>query len=105
MRVIWLKVIPETIAAASQRLSFQCNGGDKATSISCSITVDAVNDLIQFHRLDLSGDEAVNALIKEIERLANEKFGAGRVDKNGELAITATDVLRYGFHKTGGSAA
>jgi hypothetical protein len=103
MRVIWLKVIPETIAAASQRLSFQCNGGDKA--ISCSITVDAVNDLIQFHRLDVSGDEAVNALITEIERLANEKFCAGRVENNGELAITATDVLRYGFHNTEDSAA
>jgi hypothetical protein len=103
MRVIWLKVIPETIAAASQSLSFQCNGGDKA--ISCSITVDAVNDLIQFHRLDVSGDEAVNALIKEIERLANEKFSAGRVEKNGELAITATDVLRYGFQTTDDSAA
>jgi hypothetical protein len=103
MRVIWLKVIPETIVAASQRLSFRCNGGD--TAISCSITVDAVNDLIQFHRLDVSGDEAVNALIKEIERLANEKFSAGRVGKNGELAITATDVLRYGFQTTDSSAA
>jgi hypothetical protein len=103
MRVIWLKVIPETIAAASQRLSFQCDGGEKA--ITCSIAVDAVNDLIQFHRLDVSGDVAVNTLIKEIERLANEKFCDGRVEQNGELSITATDVLRYGFQTTDDSAA
>jgi hypothetical protein len=64
-----------------------------------------VNDLIQFHRLDVSGDEAVNALLKEIERLANEKFSSGRAERNGELAITATDVLRYGFQTTGNSAA
>jgi hypothetical protein len=103
MRVIWLKVLPETIEAASQRLSFQCSGGER--TINCSITVEAVGDLIQFHRLDFSQGEAVDVLVKEIERLANEKFNDGRVEKNGELGITATDVLRYGFQTTDDSAA
>jgi hypothetical protein len=102
MHVIWLKVIPETIEASPQRLSFKCSGGERA--ISCSITVEAVNDLIRFHRIDVSGGEAVDALLKEVERLANEKFIAGRVEQNGELAINATDVLRYGFQTTDNSA-
>lgn len=103
MRVIWLKVIPETIEAVSQRLSFQCSGGER--TINCSITVEAVGDLIQFHRLDVSQGEAVDALVKEIERLANEKFDDGRVEQNGELAIKVRDVLRYGFRTTDDSAA
>jgi hypothetical protein len=102
MRVIWLKVILETVEAASQRLSFKCSGGEQA--ISCSITVDALDDLIRFHRLDVSQEKTVDALLKEVERLANEKFDDGRVERNGELAINATDVLRYGFQTTDDSA-
>jgi hypothetical protein len=95
MRVIWLKVIPNTFEAASQRLSFQCSGADNA--VSCSITVNALDDLVQLHRLNVREDKAVEALLKEIEYLANEKFSAGRVERNGELAIKSIDVLRYGF--------
>jgi hypothetical protein len=96
MRLIWLKVIPETIKAAAQKLSFQCNGGE--TPVSCTITVEAVGGLVQFHGLDVNKDQAAHVLLREIERLANEKFSAGRVGQNGEFAINATDVLRYGFH-------
>jgi Protein of unknown function (DUF1488) len=103
MRVIWLRVIPETIEAASQRLSFQCDGGEKA--ITCSVTAEALDDLVHFHRLDVSKDETFNTLLNEIERIANEKFSAGRVEQNGELVIKTIDVLRYGFQNTGDSAA
>jgi hypothetical protein len=64
-----------------------------------------VGDLIRFHRLDVSQGEAVDAPVKEIERLANEKFNDGRVEQNGELAIKARDVLRYGFQNSDDSAA
>jgi uncharacterized protein DUF1488 len=99
MRVIWLNVIPGTIVAASQRLLFQCAIGEKA--ITCSITAGALDDIIHFHRLDVNKDEAFDTLLKEIERTANEKFGDGRVEPDGELAIKSIDVLRYGLQNVG----
>jgi len=102
-RLIWLRVIPETIEAASRRLSFQCDGGEKA--ITGSVTAEALDDLVDFYRLDLSKDQTFNTLLNEIERIANEKFCDGRIEKNGELVIKAIDVLRYGIQNTGDPAA
>lgn len=79
---------------APDKLLFQCNIGEK--SIACSITAEALDDILQFHRLDVSTDEAFDTLLKEIERTANGKFGDGRVERNRELAIKSLDVLRYG---------
>jgi hypothetical protein len=103
MRVIGLKIVPRTICAEARTLSFQCEGGEKA--ITCSITAEALDDLVHLYHLDVKEDEAVDALLKEIEYLTNEKFGAGRVEQNGELVIRTSDVLRYSFRHTDGSVA
>jgi hypothetical protein len=103
MRVIGLKIVPGTICAQSRTLSFQCQDGEEA--IPCSITADALDDLVHLYRLDVKEDEAVDALLKEIEHLANEKFCAGRVEKNGELIIRTIDVLRFSVQHTDGSVA
>jgi Protein of unknown function (DUF1488) len=95
---IWLSVVPGTIVVAPDRLLFQCNIGEK--SIACSITAEALDDILHFHRLDVSKDEAFDTLLKEIERTANGKFGDGRVERDGQLAIRSLDVLRYGLQKT-----
>jgi hypothetical protein len=101
--MIWLEVIPGTIEATSQGLSFRCSGGENA--VTCSITEQALDDLIQYHRLDVNKDETFASILSEIERIANEKFGAARLEKNGELIIRTIDVLRYGFQNTDDSAA
>jgi hypothetical protein len=102
MRMIGLKIVPGTIYAESRALSFQCgDGGEQA--ITCRITAEALDDLVHLYHLDVRKDEAVDALVKEIEHLANEKFGAGRVEQNGELVIGTIDVLRYSFQHTKGS--
>jgi hypothetical protein len=103
MRMIRLNVIPGTIVVAPERLLFQCNIGEK--SIACSITAGALDDILHFHRLDVSKDEAFDTLLKEIERTANEEFDDGRVEPDGELAIKSIDVLRYGFNNVDDSAA
>jgi hypothetical protein len=69
------------------------------------ITQDALDDLTQFHRLDISKDEPLNALVMQIERIANAKFNAGRVEVNGEIVIRPLDLLRYGFNAINDSAA
>jgi hypothetical protein len=94
---IWLNVVPRTIVVAGDRLLFQCSIGDK--SIACSITAEALDDILHFHRLDVSKDEAFDTLLKEIERTANGKFGDGRVERDGQLAIRSLDVLRYGIQE------
>jgi hypothetical protein len=95
---IWLNVVPGTIVVAADRLLFQCGIGEK--SIACSITAEALDNILHFHRLDVSKDEAFNTLIKEIERTASGKFGDGRVERDGQLAIKSLDVLRYGLQTT-----
>ena len=95
---IWLNVVPGTIVVAPDRLLFQCNIGEK--SIACSITAEALDDILHFHRLDVSKDVAFDTLLKEIERTANGKFGDGRVERDGQLAIRSLDVLRYGLQNT-----
>ena len=103
MHLIWLKVISGTVNVGSQRLSFQCGDGDN--SVVCCIMRDALDDLIQFHRFDISRDEPFDALLTQIERIANAKFNAGRVEPNGELVIKPVDLLRYGFRDINDSAA
>jgi hypothetical protein len=94
---IWLKIVPGTFVVAPDRLLFECNIGEN--SIACSITVEALDDILHFHGLDVSKDEAFDTFLKEIERTANGKFGDGRVEQDGQLAIRSLDVLRYGLQK------
>ena len=96
---IWLKLVPGTIVVAPDRLLFQCSIGN--SSIGCSIMAEALDDILHFHRLDVRKDEAFDTLIKEIERTASGKFGDGRVERDGGLAIRSLDVLRYGLQEAG----
>ena len=84
---------------AADRLLFQCKIGDK--SIACSITAEALDDILHFHKLDGSKDGAFDTLVKEIERTASGKFGDGRVERDGQLAIRSLHVLRYGLQEAG----
>jgi hypothetical protein len=95
MRAVYLKIVPGTIRASSASLFFQCTNGDK--SITGRIAADAVNELVQFHNIRLEDGNSFAALVKAIELLLNRKFSVGRVERNGELVIRKTDVLRYGL--------
>jgi hypothetical protein len=103
MRVISLKLVPGTINAVSNALLFQC--GDGAKAIACSITAGALDDILQYHRLEVMGDDADEALLEKIERILNAKFNAGRIEPDGSLVIKTIDVLRYGFREVDHSAA
>ena len=94
---IWLNLVPGTIEVAPDGLLFRCNIGE--SSISCRITAEALDDILHFHRLDVSKDEAFDILIKEIERTASGKFGDGRIERDGQLAIRSLDILRYGLQE------
>jgi hypothetical protein len=90
-----LGVIVGSLKALSTGLSFQCEHDGR--TIHCGVASDVLRDLLAFHRLESSGDNAFRALLPEIERLANAKFVAGRFDENGVLVIREVDLLRYGF--------
>jgi hypothetical protein len=103
MRVIPLKLVPGTINVESNALSFRC--GDGAKSIDCSITAGALDDILQYHRLEASNDDVDEALLNKIERILNAKSNAGRIGPDGSLVIKTIDVLRYGFREGDHSAA
>jgi hypothetical protein len=56
-------------------------------------------DLADFHRIKSAAADAPPVLLPEIERLANAKYDAGRLEEAGGLLIRSTDLVRYGFQK------
>jgi hypothetical protein len=98
-----LKVVVGSVKPGSQGLLFQCTDGENP--IACSITSETVDVLTQFHGLDVSKDESFDVLLREIERIANKKYNAGRIEQSGDLAIRIADLLRYGFQDIEESAA
>jgi hypothetical protein len=55
--------------------------------IQCGIDEVALRDLIDFHRITSTEDEALRAFLTEIERLVNAKSDAGRFEENRWLVI------------------
>jgi hypothetical protein len=98
-----LRVIFESFSAQSEGLCFQCD--HEGAVIPCGVADVALRDLIDFHRIKSTEDEALHALLPEIERLANAKFYAGRFEDNGWLVIWPVDLLRYGYRRRDKSAA
>jgi hypothetical protein len=90
-----LKLIFDSFSPQSKGLFFQCDRDGKI--IPCAIAELALRDLIDFHRIKSTEREAFRALLPEIERLANAKCDAGRLEENGCLVIWPVDLLRYGF--------
>lgn len=90
-----LKVVFDSFSAQSKGLCFQCDCDGEM--IQCGIADVALRDLIDFHRIKSAEDEALRALLPEIQRLANAKCDAGRFEENGWLVIWPVDLLRYGY--------
>jgi hypothetical protein len=92
-----LRVIFDSLSAESSGLCFQCN--HNGAIIQCDIADAALRDLIDFHRMKSTRDQALRSLLPEIERLANAKWNAGRFEENGWLVIWPVDLLRYGYQE------
>jgi len=69
---------------------------DGVTRIVCTIARQVLQDLGDYHQFSDSEGAVFSQLLPEIERLANTKFDAGRIEENGELSIGTADLLRYG---------
>jgi hypothetical protein len=98
-----LRVIFDSFNAQSKGLCFQCEHDEKI--VQCGIAEVALRDLIDFHRINCTEDEALRALLPEIERLVNAKCDAGRFEENGWVVIWPVDLLRYGYQGRDKSAA
>jgi hypothetical protein len=98
-----LRIIFESFNAQSKGLCFQCDRAGEI--IQCGIADVALRDLIDFHRIKSTNDEALRALLPELERLVNAKCNAGRFEENGWLVIWPVDLLRYGYQGRDESAA
>jgi hypothetical protein len=88
-----IRVITGSLSARSNGLCFQCDRDGH--HLHCGISDVALRDLIDFHRFNGGEDEALRVLLPEIERLANAKYDAGRLEKNGWLVIwtfSGTDI-------------
>jgi hypothetical protein len=90
-----LFVVADTVQAQPQGFTFESHDGVKV--VPCSISRDALLDLRDYHGLAGDENQAFRALGPEIERLANKKYRAGRVERTGELEINPADILLYGF--------
>jgi hypothetical protein len=90
-----LYVVADSMQEQPQGLAFQSHDGVKV--VACSISRDALLDLRDYHGLTGDESQAFRALGPQIERLANEKYRAGRLDQTGQLEINPADILLYGF--------
>jgi hypothetical protein len=90
-----LLMVAGSVRLLPQGLAFESNDGIK--TVPCSITRDALLDLCGYHGLNGNDGEAFKALGPQIERLASQKYRAGRIDRSGELTIKPADLLLYGF--------
>ena len=90
-----LRVIAGSLKAQAAGLSFQIGG--EGETLDCEVASEVLRDLLAYHRFEGAGDDAVRALLPEIERLANAKSDAGRLEEDGTLVIRTADLLRYGF--------
>ena len=98
-----LRIVFESFNAQLKGLCFQCDRAGEI--IQCGIADLALRDLIDFHRINSTNDEALRALLPELERLVNAKCTAGRFEENGWLVIWPVDLLRYGYQGRNQSAA
>jgi hypothetical protein len=76
--------------------AFQCDCGD-GKLIQCTIVDVALRDLVDFHRIKKTAADPSTVLLREVVRLANAKYHAGRLEEDGGLLIRSTDILRFGF--------
>jgi hypothetical protein len=93
-----LTIIAESLTAKTHGFSFQSDCAD-GKIIPCGITDVALADLVDFHHIKSAAADAPRVLLPEIERLANAKYNAGRLEEDGGLLIRSTDLVRYGFQK------
>ena len=93
-----LRIIPKSLAPQPDevRFQFECDDGK---IIQCSITGETLRDLIDFHRVKNTDEDTCRVLLPEVERLANAKYDARRLEEDGGLLIRSTDLVRYGFEK------
>jgi hypothetical protein len=90
-----LTIIAESLTAQTYGFSFQSDADGKI--VQCGITDVALADLVDFHHVKSAAADAPPVLLPEIERLANTKYEAGRLEEDGGLLIRSTDLVRYGF--------
>ena len=93
-----LTIIEESLTAQTYGLGFQSDCAD-GKIVQCGITNLALADLVDFHQVKSPAADAPLVLLLEIERLANAKYQAGRLEEDGGLLIRSSDLVRYGFQK------
>jgi hypothetical protein len=95
-RAVLLTIIAESFTARTYGFSFQSDCAD-GKIVQCGIMDVALADLADFHHVKSAATDAPLVLLLEIERLANAKYEAGRLEEDGGLLIRSTDLVRYGF--------
>lgn len=93
-----LKIILKSLASRPEAVRFQVDCDDGGI-IQCIITADALRDLIDFHHVKNTHEDTSRVLLPEIERLANAKYDARRLEEDGGLLIRSADLVRYGFER------
>src|ERR1700692_640853 len=84
--VVSLTIIEESLTAQTYGLGFQSDCAD-GKIVQCGITNLALADLVDFHHIKGAAAGALRVLLPEIERLANAKYEAGRLEEDGGLLI------------------
>jgi hypothetical protein len=90
-----LTIIAKSLMAHTDGFTFQADADGKI--VKCDVTSVALADLVDFHHIKIAAADALQVILPEIERLANAKYDAGRLEEDGGLLIRSTDLVRYGF--------
>jgi hypothetical protein len=96
-----LKVVPGKLDIQPDGIRFRL--GDGATIVSCFVAKFVLQDLASHHLPGTNATDlqAFSELLPEIEHLANAKYGASRIEANGEIKLGTADLLRHGVHCPG----
>jgi hypothetical protein len=99
-----LRINPKSLAPRPDEVHFQFDSGEGGI-IQCRVTDETLRDLIDFHHVKNTDEDTSRVLLPEIERLANAKYDARRLEEDGGLFIRPADLVRYGFEKRNKRAA
>lgn len=97
------RVVGGKLELRSNSLACQLREGNRI--LTCTVSRQALRDLGGYHQLQISDEAVFSRLLPEIERLANERIRAGRMDETGSVTIGTSDLVRYGLGLVGAHAA
>ena len=89
------RVVGGKLGLLSDSIACRLRDGDRI--LTCIVSRQALRDLGDYHQLYGSDEALFSRLLPQVERLANERVRAGRVDESGNVTIGTAEPVRHGL--------